>query len=370
MATIRERRPGVWEVRAFTGRDGRGRPTQVSRTVRGGKRDALRVAAELTVHPSPAIGGRSVADVLDAWTSAGMSTWAESTKRDNFGRAALVKNDPIATLKAARLSVADVERWHIRLRAAGVGEASIRNRHRVLRAALTQAVRWGWLATNPAALSRLRQSKRAPRGGMSTDEVRRVLAAAAALDLAAEVALRLAAVTGARRAELAALRWEDFHDDLVSIDSAIATIRLGRRGEAQTPDLVDSPTKTANARSLTLDSSTLELIERLRAERAAYGPWLLAIGDRPINPDRIGAWWRLARKRAGIDLSWRLHDLRHWSATTSVGLGHDIRTVANRLGHANPAMTLRIYAHAVEAADQAVARALGDALNEPMDGGS
>ena len=42
MATIRERRPGVWEVRGFTGRDERGRPTQVSRTVHGGKRDALR----------------------------------------------------------------------------------------------------------------------------------------------------------------------------------------------------------------------------------------------------------------------------------------------------------------------------------------
>ena len=40
MATIREKQPGVWEVRVFTGRDDRGRPTQTSRTVRGGKRDA------------------------------------------------------------------------------------------------------------------------------------------------------------------------------------------------------------------------------------------------------------------------------------------------------------------------------------------
>jgi len=42
----------VWEVRAFTGRDAQGRPTQVSRTVRGAKRDANRVAAELTVRRS------------------------------------------------------------------------------------------------------------------------------------------------------------------------------------------------------------------------------------------------------------------------------------------------------------------------------
>jgi hypothetical protein len=45
MATIRERRPGVWEVRVFTGADARGRPTQLSRIVHGGRREVLRVAA-------------------------------------------------------------------------------------------------------------------------------------------------------------------------------------------------------------------------------------------------------------------------------------------------------------------------------------
>ncbi|MHB8497389.1 MAG: hypothetical protein ACYDES_05210, partial [Acidimicrobiales bacterium] len=34
--TIRERSPGAWEVRAFTGRDGQGRSAPVSRTVLGG----------------------------------------------------------------------------------------------------------------------------------------------------------------------------------------------------------------------------------------------------------------------------------------------------------------------------------------------
>ena len=42
MATLRERRPGVCEVGVVTGTDRRGRPTQLSRTGRGGKRDAMR----------------------------------------------------------------------------------------------------------------------------------------------------------------------------------------------------------------------------------------------------------------------------------------------------------------------------------------
>ena len=67
---------------------------------------------------------------------------------------------------------------------------------------------------------------------------------------------------------------------------------------------------------------------------------------------------------SGIDKKWRLHELRHWSATVSIGQGHDVRTVAGGLGHSNPAMTLRVYAHAFTAADQALAVGLGDMLRE------
>jgi hypothetical protein len=66
VATVREKRPGVWEVRAFTGRDERGRPTQVSRTVHGTKRDAQRAAAEMTLRPSKS-ARRTVGDLLDLW---------------------------------------------------------------------------------------------------------------------------------------------------------------------------------------------------------------------------------------------------------------------------------------------------------------
>jgi hypothetical protein len=110
VATIREKRPGGWEVRAFTGRDERGRPTQVSRTVHGTKRDAQRAAAEMTLRPSKS-GGRTVAALLDLWLEQNGPVWAPSA-RDQVSRAALVKADPISQLSVARLSVADVDRWH------------------------------------------------------------------------------------------------------------------------------------------------------------------------------------------------------------------------------------------------------------------
>lgn len=52
----------------------------------------------------------------------------------------------------------------------------------------------------------------------------------------------------------------------------------------------------------------------------------------------------------------RLHDLRHVHATTLLLAGTQVHVVAARLGHADPSITLRVYAHVVsvqlaEAAD-------------------
>lgn len=367
MATIRQRRPGVWEVRVFTGRDERGRPTQASRTVYGGKKEAQRVAAQLTAVPAARSGGRTVSDLFAEWFALNADTWAASSRRDRASRIEFINADPIAKVAVARLSVADVERWIARMRKAGIGDGAIRNRHQTLRAALSQAVRWGWIAVNPAALAQVRQPKRVPRGAMTPHDVQRVLEAAATIDPAAVLALRLAAITGARRSELAALRWADLDGDRLVVDSAIETVRTGRRGEPGVPTLSDVANKTANRRTVVLDSATVSLANELRQQREPFGPWMFAIGDRAPNPDRVGAWWRLARKRAGIDPAWRLHDLRHWSATYAIGHGHDVRAVAHRLGHADPSLTLRVYTAALESVDRAVAASLGGALDGSTD---
>lgn len=361
MATIREKRRGVWEVRVFTGRDDRGKPTQVSRTVQGTKRDAMRLAAQFDSAPSSSGAGRTVAEMLEAWVELNDPSWAESTRRDQRSRVRKVSADRIGALGVARISVADVERWHLRLRNAGIGEAAIRGRHMVLRAALEQGVRWGWVQNNVARNARLRTAKRSPRPAMTADEVRAVLAVAAQVDPAAELALRIAAVTGARRSELAALKWSDLDRDRLTIDSSIAVRRdpesLG------SPKLIDAPTKTANDRTVTIDQTTVQTIVEQRRVREAVSPYMFSIDEGPPNPDRIGWWWKRVRELAGIDEGWRLHDLRHWAATTAIASGHDVRTVAGRLGHANAAMTLRVYAHVVQSADEALAAGLGGALD-------
>jgi hypothetical protein len=78
----------------FSGRDASGRPVQTSRTVRGTKRDAMRVAASFDSRPATHAAGRTVADALNAW----VEVWAESSRRNQEGRAAKVLADPIAAV--------------------------------------------------------------------------------------------------------------------------------------------------------------------------------------------------------------------------------------------------------------------------------
>jgi integrase len=57
----------------------------------------------------------------------------------------------------------------------------------------------------------------------------------------------------------------------------------------------------------------------------------------------------------------RFHDLRHTDASLSLAAGVPVPTVSAMLGHANPSVTLSIYAHAVPGTMQVAADAM-DAL--------
>src|SRR5258708_36809405 len=98
---MREKRPGVWEVRAFRGKDERGRPPQVSRTVHGTKRDAQRAAAETTLRP-PKSARRTVADLIDLSLEQHEPVWTPSTTRDPGSPAAGRMQDPDHTTPVAR----------------------------------------------------------------------------------------------------------------------------------------------------------------------------------------------------------------------------------------------------------------------------
>jgi integrase len=58
----------------------------------------------------------------------------------------------------------------------------------------------------------------------------------------------------------------------------------------------------------------------------------------------------------------RLHDLRHLHATTLLLSGVPVHVVAARLGHTDPAVTLRVYAHVLHEQTPQVANLFAKAM--------
>jgi integrase len=58
----------------------------------------------------------------------------------------------------------------------------------------------------------------------------------------------------------------------------------------------------------------------------------------------------------------RLHDLRHLHATTLLLAGVPVHVVAARLGHADPAVTLRVYSHVLSQHDLGIGDVFAPAI--------
>ena len=85
-------------------------------------------------------------------------------------------------------------------------------------------------------------------------------------------------------------------------------------------------------------------------------------GTAPWRPDYATlAFARLANQLGMTKI--RLHDLRHFAATTMLLNGIDVRTAAGRLGHARASTTLDTYAHYTQPADHRASATLANSLD-------
>ena len=84
----------------------------------------------------------------------------------------------------------------------------------------------------------------------------------------------------------------------------------------------------------------------------AVNPADIVVADElgaPIPPDKYSKMFRQLSKRAGLRPI-RLHDVRHTALTLMALNGVPLAVVAAWAGHADPAFTLRVYAHSQDTA--------------------
>src|SRR5438270_4803163 len=310
----------------------------------------------------------TVGDLFDAWL-AHVTTRLEVATVISYRSVVRQLRPLVGARRLDDLTAAELDGVYVRLLEAGRSASTVHRHHRAMHAALRQAVRWGWLTANPAdAATPPRVPRRRIRPPTASDVVRLIDAASRSSTPDLAVALRILVATGMRRGELCALRWRD-------IDPAAQTLRVeGAMVHGET-GIVEKDTKTHAARRLSLDAGTVALLQRHREEcqcrASARGRSLspdafvlanTSDGTVPWRPNRLTQAFARLRRQLGLD-GVRLHDLRHFQATELIAAGVDVRTVAGRLGHADAATTLRIYAAFTRPADERAARIVGGLLD-------
>ncbi len=248
---------------------------------------------------------------------------------------------------------------------AGLSPASVLNVHVVIRKALADAVDAGLIARNPA--DKAKQPRPQTQAGelrcWTPGELRHFLELCEGHRL--EAAFHLLAMTGARRGEIAGLRWVD-----VDLEGARITIRQALLSVGR--DVYISSPKSYRGRTVDLDRDTVEQLRahrerQLREKAAFYGDWedsgyvFTKKDGSPLHPRTLSQAFVWLVQNSNLPRI-RLHDLRHTHASIAVKAGVPIGVVSERLGHASPEFTLHRYSHVMpgmqrEAADT-IARAV------------
>lgn len=370
---MRERRPGVWELRVYVGRDPiTNVPKQVSRTVRGGKRVAqTELAALVTEAKAGKLGGTdaSVSVLFDRYFNHLERKGLSPTTLHAYRRYAHLHLLPTLGRKAVRkLTAWDLDGIYARMADAGKSPATVRQAHVIMSGALSQAVKWGWCPTNVARMASPPAARSQRIVPPTVTEVREIIAAAERRDPTMAAVVMLAALIGARRGELCALRWSD-------CDLQAGTVRIARSMLDLPGRVEEKPTKSHQERTLALGEAGLEILRLHRQQadtRAAEAGVELGCdafifseavdASAPVRPEAVTRFFERVRDGLGLRHV-HFHSLRHFMATQLAARGDvSARTLAGRLGHADASVSLKVYSAFFPPADVEAADHVGRLL--------
>jgi integrase len=379
---IRRRGKQSWELKFDAGRDDKtgDRITQFH-TFRGTRKEAEFKLAELIASVGKgAYVARStitiyqhVAARIDQWEGLGEITPATAERYRG-----LLENQikpHIGDIPIQKLKPADVERWHTTLMTSGrkdgggaLSPRMVRHAHRVLSKALKEGMRHDLVVRNVAA------SESPPK--IDADEItvldgNQIKALVEKLRGRAMYPRAMTALfTGIRRGELLALRWH--HADL---DGKNPVLRVREAiEETKAHGLRIKAPKTKNSiRDVTLPDIVVDALRDLKRhqleQRIALGLGKLP-DDALIFPRQNGApqsprafskaWADVADDIGFPQITF--HAFRHTHASHLIDAGIDVVKISRRLGHASPAITLKIYAHLFHARDDKSADAINAAV--------
>lgn len=283
----------------------------------------------------------------------------------------------LGKIKLASLTTHRVSVWLRELGESRTAQIARSHLHR----ACNLAMRYDWIARNPVSLTKTPTVKVRRPKELSRQDIRAILTAMqtplprgqgmgrpAGLDYYPIVATLLGC--GLRIGECLALRWEDVEDGVLHVRYS-----LGRaNGPTAGPAVMRKPKTAQSVRDVAMPRFVQAAIAARRIEQEAHRVAAGESWDSPIGlvfTTALGEPLRYCSvaERIGHQLKGHgiegitLHHLRHAYASLLIDDGIPIPVVSAALGHANPGVTMRVYAHKLRGTSAQVATVLDDLMD-------
>ena len=361
-----------------------GQRRQRYKTIKGGKADAEKELRNLlsAVDDNTDVQNsrETVAEWLRRWLTdyAPMNCGAQTTliRYGQFVEKHIIPE--IGSLPLQKLRTAQVQRLYAskhkdgRLNSdRGLSKRTVHHLHRCLSKALTVAVSEGIIAKNPCDNAQTPKPEHAEIACLNDIETATMLEAAAVSRSPNLYALvTLGVMTGMRRGEMLGLKWKDvdLEDGFLEVKASLETTEDGVR--------LKSPKTKTSKRKIHLPALATSV---LSAHKAAQNALRLQLGlgdgkDRfvferfdddkfhPLTPNAVTKMFSVFIRDVDVPRI-TLHGLRHTAATSAIRAGENIVAVSKRLGHAQPSITLNVYAHYIPGDDEDIAANLDDRLS-------
>lgn len=355
--SVTQRKDGRWQASI---RLNGTRRTVYGKTEREARRKLREIQSQIDKAGMLATPGqRTVDDLVDTWLS-GASNLKPSTIAqyrfffDTYARPVL------GSARLANITPALVQRVY-----AGLKPSVADKVYRILHRAFAVAVRWGWLAANPASRA-LRPAYKSTRPAM-WDQAELDIFLAGTMEHWLYPLWLLLIATGLRLGEALALRWDNVSPDRTALTIA-GTLYYSGGGQW----IINTPKTPSAARVVALPPMITAALAVQRARQDAQreragGAWqehgLIFTGEigRPLYHSTIQHALKRECARLGLPAV-TPHSLRHLHASLLIDSGVPITAIAARLGHASPQITMRLYAHALSGQDVAAAEAIARVL--------
>lgn len=231
---------------------------------------------------------------------------------------------------------------------AGPSPRTVAYMRSILRIALNQALKWGMVGRNVAALVDPPRQRRYEARPFTPEQARAFLAAVKGdrMEALYTVALSL----GLRQGEALGVRWQDIDLENGTLTVRYQLQRYGGKLHLSEPK-TEKSRRTVSLPAVCVAALRAHRVRQLEEQLAAGSAWRNEHGlvfttpiGTPCEPANVTAQFRGIVERSGLPRQ-RFHDLRHCCASLLAAQGVPPRMVMEVLGHSQLATTMDLYSH-------------------------